>query len=313
VISGFIIPYSMFRGGYVFPRHFGTFVLKRVIRLDPPYIAMIGATIVLAYASAAAPGFRGHVPTYSATQVASHLGYLTSWMHYPWVNPVFWSLAIEFQFYLAMAVLVPLLTYPYVAVRIATVLIGCTLSVAFLGHTESSLVPYLGLFTLGISTFQWRCNLTSTPQYAGLMTIGVTSVVLTLGTLVAAAGIVTALVIGIARPRRNAVLTWFGAISYSLYLVHVPIGGRVVNLGTRLPATVGWQLAVLAAAVGVSVVASWWLYLLVEAPVQRWSALIRYASGAHPAGSQSALTATDDLLTSGLARTGASPPLLFRP
>ena len=39
VISGFIIPYSLFNAGYRFPRHAGRFILKRIVRLDPPYIA----------------------------------------------------------------------------------------------------------------------------------------------------------------------------------------------------------------------------------------------------------------------------------
>ncbi|MGH9899783.1 MAG: acyltransferase family protein, partial [Pyrinomonadaceae bacterium] len=37
VISGYIIPYSLSRSGYQL-RDFGTFVLKRIIRIDPPYL-----------------------------------------------------------------------------------------------------------------------------------------------------------------------------------------------------------------------------------------------------------------------------------
>ncbi|MEO6725174.1 MAG: acyltransferase family protein [Blastocatellia bacterium] len=58
VISGFIIPFSMRRAGYSigdFPR----FILKRIVRLDPPYLVAIVLTIGLAYLSSLAPGFRG--------------------------------------------------------------------------------------------------------------------------------------------------------------------------------------------------------------------------------------------------------------
>src|SRR5947209_2252350 len=37
VISGFVIPLALYRSGYT-PRRFGTFMLKRIIRLDPPYL-----------------------------------------------------------------------------------------------------------------------------------------------------------------------------------------------------------------------------------------------------------------------------------
>ena len=53
VISGFIIPYSMYRGGFRFPRHFGAFLLKRIIRLDPPYLIAAMLSLSLWYVSAA--------------------------------------------------------------------------------------------------------------------------------------------------------------------------------------------------------------------------------------------------------------------
>src|SRR5438874_1620600 len=41
VISGFVLPYSMHRAGYRVRSHWRTFALKRLIRLDPPYLASI--------------------------------------------------------------------------------------------------------------------------------------------------------------------------------------------------------------------------------------------------------------------------------
>src|SRR5689334_14543570 len=40
VISGFVIPYSLHKAGYDL-KSFGTFVAKRIIRLDPPYLVSI--------------------------------------------------------------------------------------------------------------------------------------------------------------------------------------------------------------------------------------------------------------------------------
>ena len=68
-------------------------------------------------------------------------------------------------------------------------------------------------------------------------------------------------------------------ISYSLYLLHVPIGGKIVNLGTRFAHTLPTQVLVLAAAVAGSISASILLYRLVELPSQRLSSSIRYRSG----------------------------------
>jgi len=82
VISGFIIPYSMFRSGYQLRSNGSTFILKRVIRLDPPYLLAIVMTIALAYASAAVPAFRGSEPAFTGLQILSHFGYLTGSLGY---------------------------------------------------------------------------------------------------------------------------------------------------------------------------------------------------------------------------------------
>lgn len=47
VISGFIIPYSLHRGGYTL-RNFGRFLIKRGIRLYPPYLISIPVTVLAA-------------------------------------------------------------------------------------------------------------------------------------------------------------------------------------------------------------------------------------------------------------------------
>ena len=68
-----------------------------------------------------------------------------------------------------------------------------------------------------------------------------------------------------------APLLWFGSISYSLFLIHVPIGGRVVNLLSRWPLTPATQLFAWLLALLVSVLAGWGFCALIEQPSQQWS------------------------------------------
>jgi len=58
VISGFVIPLSLHGRGYR-PSHFPTFMLRRLLRLEPPYLASIAMVILLGYLSSLAPGFQG--------------------------------------------------------------------------------------------------------------------------------------------------------------------------------------------------------------------------------------------------------------
>jgi peptidoglycan/LPS O-acetylase OafA/YrhL len=45
VISGFIIPYSMYRAGYQ-SQNKGRFLAKRLLRLEPPYLASLALALV---------------------------------------------------------------------------------------------------------------------------------------------------------------------------------------------------------------------------------------------------------------------------
>ena len=62
-------------------------------------------------------------------------------------------------------------------------------------------------------------------------------------------------------------LGWFGAISYSLYLTHVPLGTRVFNLGERVTGLDGdWWLFYTFVAFAISVGLGWCFFKLCEEP-----------------------------------------------
>jgi len=75
---------------------------------------------------------------------------------------------------------------------------------------------------------------------------------------------------------RYSWLTFLGLVSYSLYLVHVPIGGKVVNLGARYAHGLYSEILVLFLAVTASIFSAYLLYRAVELPSQRVSSKISY-------------------------------------
>lgn len=60
VLSGFIIPYAMFNVGYTFADGWKTFISKRLLRIEPPYLMSILLVFVLWHGSFMMPGFRGY-------------------------------------------------------------------------------------------------------------------------------------------------------------------------------------------------------------------------------------------------------------
>src|SRR5258708_18006791 len=103
VISGFVIPLSLFGRDYSL-RQFPQFLLRRMVRLEPPYLASIALVLTVWYLAAITPGLGDGRPDYSWPQVASHLLYTIPLTHYPWISAAYWSLAYEFVFYIVAGV-----------------------------------------------------------------------------------------------------------------------------------------------------------------------------------------------------------------
>ena len=110
VISGFVIPLSMRARGYQLGDVF-TFMVRRLKRLEPPYFASILLVIALHLISSSVPGFKGEAFTLTWQQALARIAYLNAVLDLGWLSPVFWALAIEFQFYLFIALLFPLLNH----------------------------------------------------------------------------------------------------------------------------------------------------------------------------------------------------------
>lgn len=263
VISGFVIPYSLYGADYrveQFPR----FMLRRFLRIEPPYVVSILCVIVLGYLSAAAPGFHGAPPQYSFWQIVAHLFYLVPFTHFSWVNVVYWSLFFEFLFYVSVGLAFPLIVHASATAVVATfaaILWACSY------FTDPPFV--ILLFLIGIAGFRRHVDIDSQPVFY-ITTFGVVAALSFFGHAeMGFVGAATIFVILMVELPRYKFLHFLGAISYSLYLLHVPIGGRVINLGMRLGGGEIFYLALSFTALIVCVIAAAAYWRLVESPAHQ--------------------------------------------
>jgi peptidoglycan/LPS O-acetylase OafA/YrhL len=281
VISGFIIPYSLYRARYTL-RHYGTFVLKRVVRLDPPYFVTIAIIIGLGVLSWYIPFQKDLVFTVTLPQVLLHFAYINVFFGYPWLNDVFWTLAIEFQYYLLIGLAFPLLFSRDVRVRLAS--FAALGAMAFVIRPPAFIFYYIFIFFMGMLTCQYKVALIGKRQYAVLLAAATLLALVTTGFVVTTAAALAVCAILFLKMRYR-VFQFLGSISYSLYLIHSPIGRRALNVFLRAGGaqTTAGRLAAIFAATVVSIVAAYVLYRLVERPAQRWSASLRYRQPRTPA------------------------------
>ena len=272
VISGFIIPYALHKARYEL-KHYGTFVIKRVVRLDPPYLATILFVITLGYLSAKAPGFRGPPFHLSITQVLLHLAYLNVFFGKEWLVGAFWTLAIEFQYYLLLGLLYPLISHKSLWTRLGMFTI---LGLLAINLPDRHYLPHwFFLFMLGMLSFHHRAGMIAGFKFWVILLILACGACYTLGPLMAGVGLATACAIAFVKTSNKALL-FFGSISYSLYLVHMPIGSKVINLGSRFSDSMAAKIILVAAGFALSVAGAYLLYRFIEKPAQDWSSRIKY-------------------------------------
>jgi peptidoglycan/LPS O-acetylase OafA/YrhL len=304
VISGFVIPYSLYRSSYrlgAYPR----FILKRLIRLDPPYLVAMLLIISLAYAYAVYGGrefaVQGEPVTWS--RVLLHLGYVNAFVGRAWFDPVFWTLAVEFQYYVLVGLAFPLFGGRRAWVRLAALALFVAPGFFTEFHTLPTggphahlIFPFAPLFALGIGTFQRWVGLSGRAEYAAVLVLAAAAAWVT-GVAPAAVGLASVAGIHLWR-RRTAVTSFFGNISYSLYLLHWTVSQYTMSIvGVKIlrADTDAEKALVFLLALAACVAAAYLLYATVERPAQRWSSRIRY--GRHPRPEE----------TSGLAPAVPSP------
>lgn len=223
VLSGFVIPYSMMRGGYGY-RALGRFMLKRYLRIAP--LAYFSALLMIAYHMLAVavlgrPVLAPDWPGISAASVIGNLIFQPQLLGSSWFNFVFWTLAVEFGFYLGMALLLPLLMREWQGWIPATItIVLLTLSI----RSDASFLPFTGFFALGVSAFLFRRGDLSAGHLAAIAAASIAALLMRhpWPPVVLGAGTMALL---LWRPGLGSRFTdWLSAISYSLYVMHVPVG-----------------------------------------------------------------------------------------
>jgi len=272
VISGFVIPYAMYRGNYT-PASFGRFMVKRVARIEPPYILSIFMVLVLNYLSTLSPAYRGDPFHIDVTGLLLHFGYLNAFFHHPWVNDVYWTLAIEFQYYILIAAVFPLLLHKNKNLSFL-VLFVFALSGALI-NAHSLIFNYSFLFIVGILLFQFKVGYLKKGEFGILLLVVLIMIFVKFDKRYLIAALLPYFFI-MYFEFSNKFSRFLGNISYSLYLVHIPIGGRIINLAENFIQDETLRSLIVFVAMAIVIFVAWVFFLLVEKPSMRLSKRLSY-------------------------------------
>lgn len=223
VISGFIIPYSLIKKNYSLSQ-FKDFITRRLVRLTPPFHVSLILTILFYYL---VPSFSGNYHQnegllLSIWKVFINFTYLVPFVNGTWYNDVYWTLAIELQYYLIIGLLYPFITKnKYITLFILIIVcFSHYITDLFSIKLQTSLLDFSTPFVIGIIIFLSKIKFLNVRE-----TILSSVVVFFLckqqisGTRMIFA-LVAYLCIFLLQ-FKSSIATFFGKISYSLYLTHL--------------------------------------------------------------------------------------------
>lgn len=238
VISGFIIPYSMSKSNYTIT-DFWKNLSRRYVRLAPPaYLAMLFS--ILIYFSAIIilkrPIDGISWPGTSLLAILGNLSFTAPLINTSWYNPVFWTLAIEFQFYVLIGLILPLILTKkyYLTLFISLILL-------LIGNHRPDYMDWFGWF-FGHSSFFFLGIILFLKKESILK--GVPLIAITLITIAICYyqnsipkfmfGMFAFCIILFEINISFKLATYIGGISYSLYIIHWPFGILIESIMKRI-------------------------------------------------------------------------------
>jgi peptidoglycan/LPS O-acetylase OafA/YrhL len=260
VLSGFILPWSMDRAKYQWSQC-GKFLSRRLLRLWPPCALVL---ILMAYHK---HGFAEWQALWN--ELWPQLTYTSGILEKPRYLEIFWTLELEMQYYLLIALIFPLLVHRHTWASRVAMAVLCA-APHFSDHRQW-LPHYLGFFAMGTAIFLWKSGRCHWCEMACWLLLALLGSQRDYSWLNLGSGLLAVAII-LAEPPAGRLLVALGNISYSLYLTHfmaLRIAGLVLPQTTDTAAKyLGLVIVYLLWALGFATV----FYFISEKPSQKWAA-----------------------------------------
>lgn len=259
VITGYVIPAHLKNTNYQLA-HIGQFIFKRILRIYIPFLACIAGYLMLDFLFK-----RYNQLPFSIEwgRLLANITFTANFTSTTYYNPIFWTLAIEIQFYLFISILFPLLD------RIKSpigfyVLGSITATTGYFWRDNNLLFEYLPMIMSGYFLFLFRSEKITLNTLIALLILQLGVVSITFNPL-------TSITLGLFfvgflfQSNRNFFPT-FALQTYSFYLFHGLFGGTFLYFTARHVTSPLSIIILLVIAVVLSIFGSWITFYLFEKP-----------------------------------------------
>jgi peptidoglycan/LPS O-acetylase OafA/YrhL len=268
IISGFVIPYVLDRSNY-FVKDFASFMGKRILRICPPsYFAILLVISQRLFIDFCINHNRTYTADLSVYQIIDNLLYSVPYTSGKWFNGVFWTLAVEFQYYVLIGFCFGLLKKGLLQVVVFALL--CNLLYAFPLLEKVQFFAYNSYFVLGILIWMQYSGRINSIQFWVSALLILCLIYYQTNYLAMIFSLLTTICILFFNVKCR-IFSFFGKISYSLYLLHHVVGTTVEAFWIKIFPVVTliekvWLL--IACLIG-TIIASYIFHLLIEMPFMK--------------------------------------------
>lgn len=269
IISGFIIPYSLYHSEYKIKRYF-VYLAKRFIRLLPPYFATL--ILIQLIGIAFCYFLWGCNYDINFRQIAINAFFLADLFdNYDWINPVFATLEVEVHFYLFIGLVFPILLKSKI---IPTLVAMSLLSLGLLTRNHDTFLVNSPYFICGMSCF-YLLEKNWSIEWIIPLILSITSLLVwymwqDLFAALLGVGLILFL------PSSFKFLNFTGKLSYSYYLVHGLSGGWFLYFCSQAEVGTEHPLLMILTAMIISWTTALLMYLIVEKISIRFSKKLKY-------------------------------------
>jgi peptidoglycan/LPS O-acetylase OafA/YrhL len=235
VIGGFLAAQALARNGRLVEKPVLALIWRRYLKLVLPYLA----ALLLAIAGAA---IARHLITHASIpgaptlpQLIAHVFLLQSILGFDGLSAGVWYVAIDFQLYTLLLVVLWLARRSFPDSPNAGVLLTAALIIASLFHFnrdpewDNWAIYFFGAYGLGAITYWSVRRNTLSPWRILIVALVLAALLIDYRSRIAVA-LLVAIALGLARYTggieswpKSRVIAWFGQISYAVFLVHFPI------------------------------------------------------------------------------------------
>ncbi|MFP5042398.1 acyltransferase family protein [Parasediminibacterium sp. JCM 36343] len=268
VLTGFVICWSLPIRYSI--KDFPVFFAKRLARVEPPYIVSIAIILALAYF---VYKDTAHI---QLQNVLFHLAYINNFFGNNYLSPVYWTLGIEFQFYILIGILFPFIFYSEKIAIVSLVLLNIFSFYSHLKYTTVfGVMPY---FTFGMVVYMYKNKIIEKLAFFILSIINMGYLLYLMGFPGTVAAIIAVGII-VFLSTSNTIIDFFSKISFSLYLTHDIVGSQLVvfvgslfYVKTIYTKALSFSIGLLAA-----ICFAYLFYIIVEKKALAFSKRFRYA------------------------------------